>query len=299
MCGKLDLEISAESFTIEVPRRAFKRLSFNLAHMSTELATVSTPAMTNSTKTVKDVEIADPVKPIAPITTEDVGLCGGPPKQDFILESLCNYYNVHTNAKMIVDIMQGNSPISLRLIDWFVTNYAKKTNVSYVLNGRYFMVHADYKLQLKAYSKKQLDPFCRRDRIPGGFLFKTIDTRVETTVGQLNIFRWAYNCDVLGYVLEHRADIEEDIAFSNVKSVYKKDDALTVAATDTLVGNVSVGNVPVVNVEGATDGVVAVTPTLPRSDNKAGHTRKKRQELSQAANKTITRHDVSVVISFN
>ena len=44
-------------------------------------------------------------------------------------------------------------------------------------------VFHSYKSQLKAYSKKRFDPFCRRDRI----LFKMDSMHsVETTIGQLN-----------------------------------------------------------------------------------------------------------------
>ena len=51
------------------------------------------------------------------------------------------------------------------------TNFSKNLTT---LNGavkenlkRYkeFVVYIDYKLQLKGYSKKQFDPFCRRERI--------------------------------------------------------------------------------------------------------------------------------------
>jgi hypothetical protein len=77
--------------------------------------------------------------------------------------------------------------MSLRLIDWFVTNYAKKYNISYIVKKQKFFVYNEYKNQLKAYSKKLFDPFCRRERI----LFQVADiTPFETTVGKLNFFRW-------------------------------------------------------------------------------------------------------------
>ena len=61
------------------------------------------------------------------------------------------------------------SMISLRLIDWFATNYCKKHYIVYNFTEggvqKRFKVYQDYKLKLKAYSKKRFDPFCRWDRI--------------------------------------------------------------------------------------------------------------------------------------
>ena len=51
-------------------------------------------------------------------------------KQDLLLDSLSNFYLGNSqNMKKLIDILQGNS-VSLRLIDWFVTNYSKKHNKS-------------------------------------------------------------------------------------------------------------------------------------------------------------------------
>jgi len=97
---------------------------------------------------------------------------------------------------------------------WFVTNYAKKHHVSYLLNQQEFVVYLNYKSQLKAYSKKLFDPFCRRERI----LFQCgTHEPFETTVGQLNFFRWAFEKNILPYMREHLADIlrEEKLSRAN------------------------------------------------------------------------------------
>jgi hypothetical protein len=49
---------------------------------------------------------------------------------DLLLMSLTRYYR-NNNAKLesIMPIIYKSSTISLRLIDWFVTNYCKKFNV--------------------------------------------------------------------------------------------------------------------------------------------------------------------------
>ena len=109
-------------------------------------------------------------------------------KQELIIKSLQTFYTGRTDLKEIMELLQGTSIISLRLIDWFVTNYAKRHSIGYVLGGQEFMVHMSYKSQLKSYSKKLFDPFCRRERI----MFSLPGTeQFVTTVGKLNFFRWA------------------------------------------------------------------------------------------------------------
>ena len=86
-------------------------------------------------------------------------------KQELIVNSLQRFYANRSDIADIVALLQGTSSISLRVIDWFVTNYAKTHSTAYMLHGQEFLVYRDYKSQLKAYSKKLFDPFCRRERI--------------------------------------------------------------------------------------------------------------------------------------
>jgi hypothetical protein len=114
--------------------------------------------------------------------------------KELLLIALAKFYNNKNYMSTIVPIIKGTSKISLRLIDWFVTNYAKKHHVSYVIGTQEFVVYLNYKSQLKAFSKKLFDPFCRRERI----LFQIGDAEpFETTVGQLNFFRWAFEKDIV------------------------------------------------------------------------------------------------------
>jgi len=130
-------------------------------------------------------------------------------KQDFIVKWLQDFYNQPGRLEEILPVLNGTSPISLRLIDWFVTNYSKKFTVAYPLEDRQFMVHFHYKRELKAYSKRLFDPFCRRDRI--SFQIRGQPPIEETTVGQLNFFRWAIEKGVLRYILAHAESIEADM----------------------------------------------------------------------------------------
>jgi len=130
-------------------------------------------------------------------------------KQDFIVRWLQDFYNQPGRLAEVVPILTGTSAVSLRLIDWFVTNYSKKFNVSYLMDDRTFQVHFHYKRELKAYSKRLFDPFCRRERI--SFQIQGSAPIEETTVGQLNFFRWAIEKGVIRYILEHLVDIERDM----------------------------------------------------------------------------------------
>ena len=138
-----------------------------------------------------------------------------------LLESLKKYYANTSQIERIVDIVNGKSTISLRLIDWYVTNYCKINNIV-LLNkssSEYFNVYMNYRAQLKAFKKVQFDPFRRRDRImyeysKGRFL--------NTTIGQLNFFRWALENDILEHIEQDLANIEKDM-FVVQKNVEEED----------------------------------------------------------------------------
>lgn len=134
---------------------------------------------------------------------------------ELLLLSLSNFYKDNTSKLLsILPIIYKSSHISLRLIDWFVTNYSKRYNV--VLskqndihnNSEYFNVYSSYRSQLKAFKKIQFDPFRRRERID--FYYKEGEF-IETTIGQLNFFRWFVENKLLDYVEDNYHDIESDM----------------------------------------------------------------------------------------
>jgi hypothetical protein len=129
-------------------------------------------------------------------------------KQELIVNSLQRFYGAREDINQIVEMLQGTSDISLRVIDWFVTNYAYVHNTSYILNGQEFLVYRDYKSQLKAYSKRLFDPFCRRERI---YFQVPNHPPFLTTVAKLNFFRWAIEKDILGYIRKNQEAIEKEM----------------------------------------------------------------------------------------
>ena len=125
-------------------------------------------------------------------------------QEQWVLHRLERFYAIDDRTTKLRDVLDGKTNISLRILDWFVTNYAKKNNISYVTSaGKHVIVYLSYKSHLKAYSKKMFDPFCRWDRID----FHGI----STTVGQLNFFAWVMEDGILDYLEEHREEIHADM----------------------------------------------------------------------------------------
>mgnify|MGYP006143938975 FL=1 len=167
-------------------------------------------------------------------------------KQNLLMTNLYKFYEKTDNIDVILPILKGEETISLRIIDWFVTNYSKKHNIIYTVektkNGKVindnFSVHLNYKNQLRAYSKKQFDPFCRRERIH--FYYNT-ENYLVTTVGQLNFFKWIIENKIITYMQENIDKIETDMT-ENINKHYKskkidkrrKRKELSVSATKTL-----------------------------------------------------------------
>jgi len=178
----------------------------------------------------------------------------------FKTDDLDGIYNPNNNLDKMLKIITGDSKISLRIVDWFATNYAKKYYTVYMIEGtndnitRRFKVYDDYKLKLKAYSKKRFDPFCRWDRISIPY---TNGKFIETTIGQLNFFKWALENKVVDYIEQNYNEIEKDMNNRNSTSKRKE----------------SIG------------------------DN--SKTRKKREELSISATKSIKKEKVEIIVQFH
>ena len=158
------------------------------------------------------------------------------------------------NLQEMLSIINGTSSISLRIVDWFSTNYSKKNFTIYkTKNNERFKVYEDYKLKLKAYSKKRFDPFCRWDRIKVP-ITENSDYCFETTIGQLNFFKWALENKVIDYIINNYSEIEIDMNKRNSTSKRNKSNT---------------------------------------------NSRKKREELSISASKTIKKELIEITVKFD
>ena len=211
-------------------------------------------------------------------------------QNNILLDKLLLYYNENNNMYELIKILNGDYNISLRLIDWFVTNYSKKNfivihnkkkqierfNAGKIspktkkkLEDKYeeFNVHLNYKSQLKSFQKKQFDPFCRRERINFYYDDKKY---IVTTVGQLNFFKWAIENNILKYIRDNINIIEKDMN-QNIKK------------------NKSSKVKPGFN-----------NPNLKYvCDQNIGKLRQKRRELSSSATKTVKKMNSEIVIDFD
>jgi len=141
-------------------------------------------------------------------------------QNSLLLNNLMEFYNKGDNLDVMLSIINGHSPISLRIVDWFVTNYAKQQFTVYELKkgGGRFKVYNDYKLKLKAYSKKRFDPFCRWERVNIPYHNNQL---IQTTIGQLNFFKWAMENEIIDYIKNNYGEIEKDMNNRNSTSKRK------------------------------------------------------------------------------
>uniref|UniRef100_A0A6C0I916 Uncharacterized protein n=1 Tax=viral metagenome TaxID=1070528 RepID=A0A6C0I916_9ZZZZ len=167
-------------------------------------------------------------------------------KDSLLRIKLLEFYKDKNNLEILLPIILQKTRLSLRSLDWFVTNYCKKYNTNYILENNYYFPYKTYKSQLKAYSKKFCDPFCRRDRVIFDYENFVItdyhkDQKIETdkyiitTIGQLNFFKFAIQDRIIKYAIEHIVDIENDMNttlknrelekknFIQVKSIKRKE----------------------------------------------------------------------------
>ena len=121
--------------------------------------------------------------------------------------SLQKYYSDQNKLNILLKYLKYEK-ISLRIIDWFVTNYSKKYDTIYYIGDKQFNVFHSYKSQLKSYSKKYFDPFCRRNRID--YKYNDVDS-ISTTIGQLNFFRWSIDTNLIEYIINNYDMIEKDM----------------------------------------------------------------------------------------
>lgn len=129
-------------------------------------------------------------------------------KSEVLMESLQRFYSDAKHLRTLTDVLRNRTAVSLRTLDWLVTNYAKKKNIVYATPSKTINVYLEYKSCLKAFSKRAFDPFQRRDRIS---LTDADGEKMTSTIGQLNFFRFAIKYGVIAYALQHATDIESDM----------------------------------------------------------------------------------------
>jgi hypothetical protein len=189
-----------------------------------------------------------------------------------LLKPLIEFYSNHNNLNKLLlilffkkykknknNLIQNifknsiqDTKISLRLIDWFVTNYCKKNTIIINIinkktnNNEIINIYQSYKSNLKAFSKQYFDPFRRNKKIFFIFninsnnfnIIKNIDILnnteinnnikkkniIETTIGQLNFFKWIIENNIYEYICIHKKIIENDMILIQKENIKKKND---------------------------------------------------------------------------
>ena len=159
-------------------------------------------------------------------------------KEELLLSSLLKWFSNPNNFSIFLPIVSGKTTISLRILDWFATNYSK--NIIHSLKRTYFLT---IRINLKGLVKNNLTlfvgerEFLKYEKENGVYNFEIEQVEnledyeeredgILTTVGQLNFFKWCIRENIIEYVFNNIKDIEKDM-IETVNKRNKKDNKLT------------------------------------------------------------------------
>ena len=130
-----------------------------------------------------------------------------------LLESILEYYNDNIeNIKKLLSIVKRKNGMSLRVIDYLCTNYSKEHSIVIETKDGHIPrdLNGDYQKNLNAYNKKYLDPFSRRNKIVINISYDNNETHEKrnTSIGQLNFFRWFFKNNIDQYLSREKKTIE-------------------------------------------------------------------------------------------
>ncbi len=170
--------------------------------------------------------------------------------KELLLSSLSVFYDKNEEyLNILKTIIDGKHQLSLRMIDWLITIYAKNNNMVYWINlnddkiyydlpednsnnFKKINLYLDYRSQLKSFKKINFDSFRRHDRIS---FISNKGTTLETTIGQLNFFKWAFNNRVINYAIENQKIIYDNMSKNSYKRTMKNKKNLVLPKNDILI----------------------------------------------------------------
>jgi len=254
-------------------------------------------------------------------------------KKNLLYSSLTEFYDSISPEDMerFLDIISGKSKISLRIIDWFVTNYSKKKNIVYYISqeseGEGGGAGASEGKKKGSNKKKRVSPKARyQENAPDKVNNSTVqffvylryrsqltsyhkikfdpfcrndriinwgpNGDITTTLAQLNFFKWAIENRVLDYIEGHLKEIELDMN-TNIRP-----------GKDKKKGSGKKKTVKASNATAKTgdeEGCGGVGAAVGGGSGSGSGTvsKKKRRELSTNATKTINKHKFTVVLDFD
>jgi hypothetical protein len=220
-------------------------------------------------------------------------------KPELVISSLQRFYSSHPEIEKVLTYLNGEAPLSLRIIDWFVTKYSRKNFVRYPLNGQDFLVYLSYKGQLKAYSKQYFDPNCRRERI----MFKIPNQeQFMTTIGKLNFFRWALESKILEYIEAHEEEIRTgyNSYLKDTTQTQKRVKNETASSTDSNVSSETVQSNITVSTQAsqASQSTQSIQSTQ-GSNSTARTTRRRRTKQTPSSLNKLQVYKIPIELSFD
>lgn len=121
-------------------------------------------------------------------------------RSEVLRQAVETFYSEPQNSEILCDILDKKSGISLRNLEWFITNYSKANKLQF---------YCKYKSTLDGYSKKLFDPFCRSEKIH--FKIPNTEKNIMTTVAQLNFIKWCIKNSIIDYLREHKDELKRSL----------------------------------------------------------------------------------------
>ena len=132
-------------------------------------------------------------------------------KEVIILKRMCDYFDDEKMEDVLVPFADKTANVSLRALDWLVTNFSKSRNIvlsnKSVTHQDFFNIYNEYRTELSYFRRKNFDPFRRRHRISFDYKGNTY----TSTIGQCNFLAWAHKNGVMQYALQNISFIEKDM----------------------------------------------------------------------------------------
>ena len=136
-----------------------------------------------------------------------------PPKQEDLLRLMLDDTTTSLDDSFLrnglVPRLNRTHPVSLRLLDWLVVDYAREKDIAYrryvptLKREMIVVMHALYTSWLHRWRRRHYDPFRRRHRI----YFDLDGETYSTTVAQLHFFYMARLFGFLDYASDHLDEI--------------------------------------------------------------------------------------------
>lgn len=120
-----------------------------------------------------------------------------------------NWWTIDRIKQILLPCINQSSPVSLRLLDWIVTNYSKEYRL--VLHHQKYSIHVheQYRNAMHTWGCKYFAPFRRGNKVV--FIFK--NEHYSTTLGQLNFMHWCSRTGLLDYALDHLEEIRDHMQY--------------------------------------------------------------------------------------